>query len=72
MRTMEILYKIDGGVKVRIPGWANGEKKDVVITQTIIDSVGECVMLDMAFERSQLNDLIFILGQAKKEYGLPE
>lgn len=75
-RILEIKYTVDGfngesALKVDIPGYENGGTHDMAITQgRYIES--EYKLVTLFIDRSQLNDLIFILGQAKKEYGLPD
>jgi hypothetical protein len=61
----------ENNLDVNIPGWDGSIKHDVVITQGSIRGV-EYDLVRLFIARNQLDDLIFILGQAKKEYGLPE
>jgi len=69
MKTVQIHYKVESygdfepTMDVFVPGRDRGENHDLVIIQG--DS-------RLYISRNQLNDLIFILGQAKKEYGLPD
>lgn len=82
---MEIKYTIksngaEGNLVIDIPGYGKGERHDVSITQgRYVDQNSNSEFLNQKWEvfqlfvnKDQLNDLIFILGQAKKEYGLPD